>query len=136
MKRAVETCEGMGAEIDENLLEWDYGDFEGLTREQIHQKSAVWNLFVDGGPNGESPEQVGQRADQFLEKIREFKGKVAVFSHGHFLRVLAARFLGLDPESGDIFLVSVASVSILGYDRGQPVVILWNSTEQSLCLPS
>lgn len=135
-KRSIETCNGMDAQVDENLVEWDYGDYEGLTREQIHQKNAVWNLFVDGAPQGESPEQVGRRADQFLENIREYKGKIAVFSHGHFLRVLAARFLGLEPEVGDIFLVSVASISVLGYDRGQPVVILWNSIQQSPCLPS
>jgi probable phosphoglycerate mutase len=122
----------MDAEEDSDLVEWDYGDFEGLTREQIHQKSAVWNLFVDGAPNGESPEQVGNRADRFLEKVREYKGNVAVFSHGHFLRVLAARFLGLEPELGDVFLTSVASVSILDFDRGQPVVVLWNDTHHLL----
>lgn len=125
-KRARETCEGMGALQDPNLEEWDYGEYEGWTSEEIHQKNKSWNLFVDGAPGGESPKEVAVRADLFLKSISQYKARVAVFSHGHFLRVLAARFLGLNPEMGNVFLVSVGSVSILGYDRGQPVIMLWN----------
>lgn len=125
--RAVESCAGMKPVLDPNLVEWDYGDYEGLTSAEIHEKNPKWNLFEAGAPGGESVEQVKKRADHFLKMVRQFKGNVAVFSHGHFLRMLAARFLGLEPEMGKLFLLSVASLSILGYEKEQPVVILWNS---------
>ncbi len=127
-KRALQTCEGMHAEIEPLAVEWDYGDYEGLTTPQIHEKNPHWCLFTDGSPHGESPEQVGKRADQLLKKISSCKGKVALFSHGHFIRVFTARFLGLPPQDAKLFLSSVASVSILGYQQQQPVVILWNSS--------
>lgn len=127
-KRARTSCEGMHAVEDAHLVEWDYGDYEGLTSAEIHQRNAKWNLFREGAPNGESPEQVGKRADEFLKMAGQCRGKVAVFSHGHFLRVLAARFLGLSPEMAKLFFISVASVGILGHERGQPVIILWDDT--------
>ncbi len=126
-RRAVESCAGLEPTLDARLLEWDYGDYEGLTSAEIHEKDPQWNLFQAGAPGGESVEQVGKRADHFLKMASQFKGNVAVFSHGHFLRVLAARFLGLEPEMGKLFLLSVASLSILGYEKEQPVAILWNS---------
>jgi len=124
-KRATETCEGMGAIVEPLAVEWNYGDYEGLTKEQIHRKKPGWNLFTDGAPNGESPEQVGKRADLLLKKMG--RGKVAIFSHAHFLRVLAARFLGLDPQMGELFSLSTGSLSILGYE-GTPIILLWNQT--------
>jgi probable phosphoglycerate mutase len=127
-KRALVTCEGFNAIVDPLIAEWDYGDYEGLTSKEISQKNPSWNLFLDGAPGGERPEQVGRRADQFLQKLHSFKGNVALFSHGHFLRVLAARYLGLDIEDGKLFLLSVASIGILGFERKQPVVVLWNDT--------
>jgi broad specificity phosphatase PhoE len=122
-KRALDTVAGLDVVIEPLAAEWDYGDFEGLTTEQIHQKSPKWNLFIAGAPHGETPEQVGRRADELLKKC---KGRVAIVSHGHFLRVFAARFLGLGPREGRFFFLSVASVSILSYEREQPVIRLWN----------
>ena len=125
--RALATCEGMHPEIERLAVEWDYGDYEGLTSTQIHAKDPHWDLFRDGAPHGESPEQVGKRADQLLEKIKSSKGKIAIFSHGHFLRVFTARFLGLEPDKARLFALSVASLSILSYERDQPIILLWNS---------
>lgn len=122
-QRAVSTCEGMHAIADPNLVEWDYGDYEGLTSAEI---GPAWDLFTQGAPGGESPLQVAKRADAFLFKVKQYQGKIAVFSHGHFLRMLAARFLGLAPEMGNLFVVSVASLSILGFEKGRPAIILWN----------
>lgn len=127
LKRAMETCKGLGGVADEDLVEWKYGDYEGLTTKEICGKEPEWDLFAEGAPNGESPKEVAKRADRFLKKVSGCKGNVAVFSHGHFLRVLATRFLSWDVDKARSFLVSTASVSILGYERRQPVVILWNS---------
>jgi probable phosphoglycerate mutase len=126
-KRALETCGALKHKIDPDLCEWDYGDFEGKTSAEIHQTNPHWNVFENGCPHGESPEQISARADRFLKKIRDLPGNIVVFSHGHFLRVLAARFLGLGPDLGRHLLLSVASISILGFDRKEPVIILWNS---------
>jgi broad specificity phosphatase PhoE len=126
LKRALSTCSGMNAEIQPLAVEWDYGDYEGLTTKEIQQKRAHWDLFKDGAPHGESLEQVGKRADQLLSIIRGFDGKIVLFSHGHFLRILAARFLDLEPKMGKIFALDVASLSILAYQRNQPVIALWN----------
>lgn len=123
-KRALETCEGMGAIVDLRLAEWDYGDYEGQTRQQIGPR---WDLFTQGAPGGESPQQVVKRVDDFLKMIAQYKGKVAIFSHGHFLKVLMARFLKQPPKMAKLFSLAVASVSILGYDRGEPIIFLWNS---------
>lgn len=126
--RATESSEGLHPVIDPNIAEWNYGDYEGLTTQEIHSKNPKWNLFKDGAPHGESIQEVGKRADQFLKTISQYKGNIAIFSHGHFLRVLTARFLGLPPEMGKLFVLSVASLSILGYEKAEPVIILWNDT--------
>jgi probable phosphoglycerate mutase len=130
LQRAHKTCElaGLGADaiLDARAVEWDYGDYEGLTTTAIHQKKPHWNLFADGAPGGESVGQVGRRADEILMSLKGEAGPVAIFSHGHFLRILAARWLGLEPENGKLFSLSVASVSLLTFERQQPVVALWN----------
>lgn len=126
LKRARESCAGLKVEADPNLMEFDYGEYEGLTTPEVHKINPNWSVFKDGAPGGESPAQVGTRADQFLKKVAQFEGKIAVFSHGHFLRILASRFLGLEPECAKLFCLSVASLSILGYERKQSAIVLWN----------
>lgn len=125
-KRALETCGALKHEVDLDLCEWDYGDFEGKTSAEIHQINPHWNVFENGCPHGESPQQISARADRFLKKIEDLPGNIVVFSHGHFLRVLAARFLGLELNIGKHLLLSVASLSILSFERQEPVIILWN----------
>jgi broad specificity phosphatase PhoE len=129
LRRAVRTCElagfGSVAEVDSNLVEWNYGDYEGKRRPEILAARFDWIIFRDGCPNGETPEDVAARADLFLSRIRQANGNVAVFSSGHFLRVLIARWLGLDPCAGRYFKVGTASVSVLGYDHNsatEPVI--------------
>ena len=118
-----------GVAVDPDLAEWDYGAYEGMTHEQISQKNPGWNLFQDGAPEGESPAEVGQRADRIIDRFLALKGNIALFSHGHFLRTLAARWLGLDAGSGALFTLNVCSLSILGFERGRRVLQLWNSQE-------
>ena len=137
LQRAMRTCElagfGAQAEIDPDLLEWNYGEYEGRRTEEIHAKRPDWQLFRDGCPGGESPEQVGARADRVVKRTREIQGNVLIFSSGHFLRVLSARWLGLEPAAGKYFLLSTASLSALGYEHNlfQPVVRLWNDTNHA-----
>jgi broad specificity phosphatase PhoE len=134
LQRATRTCElagfGASAEIDRDLVEWNYGDYEGRRTAEILADCPDWQLFRDGCPAGESPDQVGARADRVVKRIREVDGEALVFSSGHFLRVFAARWLGLDAVAGQYFLLSTASVSILGYEhnRSEPAVRLWNDT--------
>jgi broad specificity phosphatase PhoE len=134
LRRAARTCElagfGAGAEIDRDLLEWDYGRYEGRTSAEIHAERPDWQLFRDGCPGGESPEQVGVRAERLVNRVRAVRGDVLLFSSGHFLRVLAARWLGLEPGAGRYLLLSTASLGALGYehDRSEPVIRLWNDT--------
>ena len=134
LKRASRTCElagfGTQAEGDRGLLEWDYGQYEGRRTADIHKERPDWHIFRDGCPGGESPEQVGARADRMINRVRAIHGDVLLFSSGHFLRVLAARWLGLEPAAGRFFLLSTASVSTLGYEhnRSQPVIRLWDDT--------
>ena len=132
LQRAARTCElagfGAQAQVDRDLLEWDYGQYEGRRTKEIHDTRPDWQLFRDGCPGGESPEQVGARADSMLGKVRAIQGDVLIFSSGHLLRVLAARWLGLEPAAGKYFLLSTASLSALGYERTQPVIRLWNET--------
>jgi broad specificity phosphatase PhoE len=135
LQRAARTCElagfGSVAEVDPDLVEWNYGKYEGLRTVEIHGKRPDWRLFRDGCPGGESPDQVGARADHIVSRVRGIKGDVLVFSSGHFLRMLAARWLGLEPAAGRFFMLNTASVSVLGYENNlsQPVIRLWNDTD-------
>lgn len=134
LQRAVRTGElagfGAVAEVDPDLVEWNYGDYEGLRTAEIHMKRPGWQLFRDGCPNGESPEDVGARADRVVSRVRAFKGDVLIFSSGHFLRVFAARWLGLEPFAGKLFMLDTASLSALSYehDLSSPAVRFWNDT--------
>ncbi len=131
LQRARETCElaglGVRAEIDRDLMEWNYGAYEGLTPRQIHKKAPGWMLFTDGCPGGESPEQVGARADRVITRVRAVEGHVALFAHGHIFRVFAARWLGLPAPAGCHFLLDTATLNILSYYRGIPAVKRWNA---------
>jgi probable phosphoglycerate mutase len=134
LQRATRTCElagfGAVAEIDRNLLEWNYGEYEGRLTTEIHKERPDWQLFRDGCPGGESPSEVGTRADRVVKRVRAVEGDVLVFSSGHFLRVFAARWLGLDAAFGRYFLLNTASLSALGYEHNlsEPVIRLWNDT--------
>ena len=134
LQRAMRTCElaGFGgqAEIDRDLLEWNYGEYEGRRTQEIHAERPDWQLFRDGCPGGESPQQIGARADRVVKRIREIQGNVLIFSSGHILRVLSASWLGLEPAAGKYFLLSTASLSMLSYEHSlsQPVIQLWNDT--------
>jgi probable phosphoglycerate mutase len=134
LQRAARTCElagfGAAAEIDSDLVEWDYGQYEGRRTAEIHMERPDWQLFRDGCPGGESPGEIGARADRVVGRMRAVKGDVLVFSSGHFLRVLAARWLGLDAAGGRYFLLGTASLSALGYEHHQaePAIRLWNET--------
>ena len=132
LQRARRTCElagyGPRAEIEDDLVEWNYGDYEGLTTAQIRQTRPDWQLFRDGCPGGETPADVGRRADRVIARWRASAGHVLVFSSGHFLRVVAARWLDLEPAAGRYFLLTTATLSILGYEHtiDEPVIRLWN----------
>jgi broad specificity phosphatase PhoE len=134
LQRARRTCElagfGSVAEIDRDLLEWNYGEYEGRLTADIHRERPDWQLFRDGCPGGESPNEVGTRADRVLKRARAVEGDVLLFSSGHFLRVFAARWLGLDAAFGRYFLLSTASLSALGYEHNlsEPVIRLWDDT--------
>lgn len=129
--RARRTCElaGLGDEatIDDDLREWDYGDFEGITTPTIRETVPDWTIWSGPWPGGETPEQVGARADRVIERIVSGPGPVALFAHGHFLRVLAARWCGLDPTEGRRFLLDPATVGILGWEHGMAAVSRWNA---------
>jgi len=131
LQRARETCElagfGKRAEMDRDLMEWNYGEYEGLTPKQIHAKAPGWMIFSDGCPGGESPEQVGARADRVIAKVRALKGDVALFAHGHIFRVFAARWLGLPAAAGGHFILDTATLNILSYYRDIPAVKRWNA---------
>ena len=132
LKRAARTCElagfGRVARVEPGLVEWNYGDYEGRRTDEIHAERPEWQLFRDGCPRGETPEQVGARADHVLAHIRAVQGDVLIFSSAHFLRVLAARWLGLEPGAGRFFLLSTASLSALSYEHNlsQPAIRLWD----------
>ena len=133
LQRASRTCElsgfGAEAETDPDLVEWNYGKYEGLTSAQILEQRPDWDLFRDGVPGGESLEQIGERADRVVERVRRVTGDVLLFSSGHFIRVLTARWLGLGPGvGGRYFLLSPASLSALSYEHNlsRPVIRLWN----------
>jgi broad specificity phosphatase PhoE len=130
MSRARETCRlaglGEGAEVRDELLEWDYGEYEGVTTPEIRDGRPGWLLWRDGCPGGETADQVGARVDRLIEDVRSVDGDVALFAHGHVLRVLAARWVGLPPEEGGLLYLSTATLSVLGYEREVPVIRLWN----------
>ncbi|MGA2563498.1 MAG: histidine phosphatase family protein [Steroidobacteraceae bacterium] len=135
MQRARRTCElaGLGAQarIEPLLHEWDYGDYEGLTRAQIRATRAQWDVFRDGCPGGESPEQVSARAAQILLQVRAMPGRVALFSHGHLLRALGVRWIELPIQAGSHFGLDAGSLSVLGYEHAsalEPAIELWNAT--------
>jgi broad specificity phosphatase PhoE len=134
LQRALRTCElagfGARAEVDRDLVEWNYGEYEGRRTDDIHAERPDWQLFRDGCPGGESPGQVGARAERVVKRTRQIAGGVLIFSSGHFLRVLSARWLGLEPLAGKYVLRSTASLSTLGYEHNlsQPVIQLWNDT--------
>jgi broad specificity phosphatase PhoE len=134
LQRARETCElaGLGtlASIDRDLMEWNYGEYEGVTTEQIRQTKPNWSIFRDGCPGGESPLEIGARADRIVAKVRAVDGNVALFSHGHFLRVLAARWINLSASYGEHFLLDTATLNILGYYREAPAFKIWNAPLQ------
>jgi broad specificity phosphatase PhoE len=135
LQRATRTCElagfGAAAEVDRDLLEWNYGEYEGRRTAEILAERPDWQLFRDGCPGGESPQQAAARADRVVSRLRGVQGDVLLFSSGHFLRVLAARWLGLEPAAGRYFLLSTASLGTLAYEHNnlsEPVIRLWNDT--------
>ncbi len=130
LRRARETCElcGLGAQArpSEQLLEWDYGDYEGLTTAQIHAARPGWSLWRDGCPGGESAADVGARADRVIAQLEHVDGDVAVFSHGHMLRVLGARWIALEPAQGGRLGLSTGGICVLGHERCTPILARWN----------
>lgn len=130
-KRAKMTCElaGFGKRMQEEPLavEWDYGAYEGRTSLEILSQNPHWNLFTQGAPQGETPQQIAKRADLFIQKVLHYKTNVILFSHGHFLRVLACRWMGLNPDMAAHLKLDVASISILGFEKDQQALHLWNS---------
>jgi broad specificity phosphatase PhoE len=131
LERARDTCRlaGLGdlAEITEDLLEWDYGDYEGITTAQIREQRPDWSLWRDGCPNGEDAASVGARVDRVIAAVEAVDGAIVLFAHGHVLRVLAARWLGLGPESGALLALGTGTLSVLGYERETRVVRRWNA---------
>jgi broad specificity phosphatase PhoE len=130
LKRAAETCRlaGFGdraVERDE-LMEWDYGAYEGRTTVDIRKERPGWTLLGDGVPEGETAAQVGERVDRVIAELRSIDGDALLFAHGHVLRVLAARWLGLEPEAGRLLALDPATISTVGYERETPVIRLWN----------
>jgi len=138
LRRATRTCElagfGSVAEIDPFLLEWNYGDYEGRRSVEIHAERPDWQLFRDGAPGGESPQQVAERADRVVDRLRAVSGNVLIFSSGHFLRVLAGSWIGLEPYEARSLMLSTGSLSVLGYEHNleQPAIALWNDTNHLL----
>jgi probable phosphoglycerate mutase len=130
LQRAVETCRlaGLGgvAVARDDLREWDYGEYEGLKTVDIRQERPGWTVWRDDIPRGETLSEVGERADRVTADLRSSDGDVAVFAHGHLLRILAARWLGLEPAAGRLFALDVGTISVLGYERENAVLRLWN----------
>ena len=132
MGRARETCElaGLGDEavIDSDLVEWNYGEYEGLTPKQIQEMAPGWLIFRDGCPGGEAPEEVGARVDRVIARSRAVDGDTALFAHGHMLRVFVARWIGLPASGGQHFLLNTGTLSVLDYYRKIPAVRIWNGS--------
>jgi broad specificity phosphatase PhoE len=130
LQRALDTCRlagyGKQAQLRPDLMEWDYGRYEGLTSKQIAETNPDWSLWRDGGPGGEKAADVGRRVDRVIAVMREVDGDVLIFAHGHVLRVLAARWLGEPPEGGRHYALQTAALSVLGYEHMDPVIQRWN----------
>jgi broad specificity phosphatase PhoE len=130
LQRALETAKLAGlsssVELDEELLEWDYGDYEGLTTKQIRERVSDWSIWTHLCPNGETIDQVSERADRVVARLRSIAGNVAIFSHGHLLRILVSRWIGLSADHGSRFLLGTSTLSILGYENECPVIKTWN----------
>lgn len=132
LSRAMETCRlaglGQGAQVNEDLSEWDYGEYEGRRTVDIRQERPGWDIWVDGVIGGETVEEVGRRADRVIAAARAVDGDVALFAHGHVLRIVGARWIGLPPSDGRRLALATASVSVLGWERETPVLERWNET--------
>ena len=130
LQRAMETAKLAGlepqVEPDNDLVEWDYGDYEGITTAQIRERVPGWSVWTHPCPNGETIGQVSQRAERVVAKLQSIDGNVAIFSHGHFLRVLVSRWIGLSADHGSRFLLGTSTLSILGYENEVPVIKTWN----------
>lgn len=130
LRRAAETCRLVGldsvAEIDAGLLEWDYGEYEGLTTTEIRESRPGWTVFGDGCPGGETIEEVGSRVDRVIARVDTVDGPVALVAHGHVLRILGARWLGLPPVGGAMLALDTATLSVLGYEHERKVLRSWN----------
>lgn len=131
--RALDTCRlagmGDGAVITDDLLEWDYGEYNGRTTAEIRKRQPRWSLWLDGCPGGETATDVGRRADRVIADVRRREGNAVLFSHGHMLRTLTARWLGLSPTEGRLFMLHPATISTLGYERKTPVILRWNDPD-------
>jgi probable phosphoglycerate mutase len=131
LDRARSTCElaGLGArmQIEPDLVEWNYGAYEGLTPGEVHRTAPGWMIFIDGCPGGESPDEVGARVDRVIARVRAAGGAVALFAHGHVFRVFVARWIGLPPTHGCHFLLDTSTLNVLGYYRGHPAIRCWNA---------
>jgi broad specificity phosphatase PhoE len=140
LQRAVRTCElagfGSMAKVEPDLMEWNYGAYEGRTSAEIHAERPGWQLFRDGSPGGESPERIGARADRVVRRVRAIEGNSLLFSSAHFLRVFAARWLGLEPGAGRYFLLGTAGLSVVGYehDRSESAIRLWDEMPHELTI--
>jgi probable phosphoglycerate mutase len=132
MRRALETARlaGFDPQVNDDLREWQYGDYEGRTTAQIHQIDPAWTIWTSTPPGGEAAEQVAARADRVIARAAAAGGDVAVFGHGHMLRVLAARWLSLEAPGGKYFALSTGSVSVLGFEHGNRVIQTWNRTPE------
>jgi broad specificity phosphatase PhoE len=132
LSRALETARlaGFGdvVEVDPDLMEWDYGEYEGLTTPQIREMVSSWTIWTHGAPGGESPDQVGKRCDRVIARVRAANGDALLFGHGHQLRALSARWLELPASDGRHFALATATVSVLGWERETPVVERWNES--------
>ena len=132
LRRALDTCRlaGFGDQVQviDDLREWDYGEYEGLTTPQIRESRPDWNLWRDGCPGGETPAQVQERADRVLERVRGVGGDALLFAHGHILRVIAARWMGLGEDGGARLALSAGAVSVLGFERETQVLARWNAS--------
>jgi broad specificity phosphatase PhoE len=139
LSRALETCReaGLGdqAELTADLCEWDYGEYEGITTAEIRTRRPDWYLWRDGCPGGETAEDVGRRVDRVLDSLSQLQGDAAVFAHGHVLRVLTARWLGLGPDQGALFKLDTGTLSELGYERETRVITRWNAPATGLAPP-